>query len=297
MLITFFLSAAHLVGSRHDTKRKVSDVWRETNCSINVSSPTSGSLHPMTITVSARRPRPSLNEHGHDYSRAGGPVNLASCTLSETEMHDLIRKRMECKFARDFDSADRIERDLRTAGVIINDGSREWTITGSCTAKETGLRTWSFSAVQCIDDAREKLQELLLGYMDFIGDSGAKGQLTYDVASSCTGPHCPKESASNAVGWRGPNGFSFLSLVELPFVLHDGIRSFHAHMILQTQKNQHLKRLGCFMYGDDFGVPLKYCDPYALVSGGSWQDVDEAVGIVREAIKTHMRICSCAYSL
>jgi hypothetical protein len=213
-------------------------------------------------------------------------------------MNDLIRKRMECKIARDFDRADLIERDLRTAGVSLNDGSREWTITGSRTAEETGLRTWSFSAVQRIDDAREKLQELVLDYMDFIGDPGAKGRLFYEVASSCTGPHCPEESTSYAVGWRGPNG-GFLSLVELPFVLHDGIRSFHAHMILQTQNNQHMKRLGCSIkvYGDDYGVPLKYCDPYALVSGGSWQDVDEAVEIVRDAIKTHMRVCSCTYSL
>ena len=246
-------------------------MYGEKQIAVFTLSPKSGSFHPITITVSARRPRPSLNEHGHDYSRVGGPVVQASCTLSETEMHDLIRKRMECKIARDFDRADLIERDLRTAGVSLNDGR--------------------------IDDAREKLQELVLDYMDFIGDPGAKGRLFYEVASSCTGPHCPEESTSHAVGWRGPNGCGFLSLVELPFVLHDGIRSFHAHMILQTQNNQRVKRLGCSIkvYGDDFGVPLKYCDPYALVSGGSWRDVDEAVAIVREAINMHMSTCVCTF--
>ncbi len=71
-----------------------------------------------------------FNEHGHDYSMVGGPVNPASCKLSEVEIHDLIRERMECKFARDFNSADRIERDLRMAGVIVDDGSKEWRADG-----------------------------------------------------------------------------------------------------------------------------------------------------------------------
>ncbi|KAL3808132.1 hypothetical protein ACHAXA_004578 [Cyclostephanos tholiformis] len=66
-----------------------------------------------------------VNVHGHDYSMVGGPVNPASCKLSETEIHDLIRERIECKFARDFNSADRIERDLRMAGVVVDDGSKE----------------------------------------------------------------------------------------------------------------------------------------------------------------------------
>ena len=169
------------------------------------------------------------------------------------------------------------------AGVVIGDGKYKLMADG----EEMGPRRWY---LPYLDEAREKLQELLMHYLDFIGDSAAKGRLTYEVASSCTGPHRPKESTSNAVGWRGPNGPGYLSLVELPFEFHNGIRSFHAQMILQTQKNQHMKRLGCLIkiYGDDFGAPLKYCDPYALVSGGSWQNVDIAVEIVRDALKTHM---------
>ena len=178
------------------------------------------------------------------------------------------------------------------AGVVIGDGKYKLMADG----EEMGPHRWY---LPCLDEAREKLQELLMHYLDFIDDSAAKGRLTYEVASSCTGPHRPKESTSNAVGWRGPNGPGFLSLVELPFVFHDGIRSFHAHRILQTQKTQHMKRLGCLIkiYGDDFGAPLKYCDPYALLSGGSWQNVDEAVEIVRDALKRHMSTCSCTYSL
>ncbi len=155
------------------------------------------------------------------------------------------------------------------------------------------------SNLQDLDDAREKVMNHLLDYMDIIDDAGAKGRLTYEVAMSYFSPHNPTDSTSNAVGWRGPNGSGFLSLIELPFVYIDGRKSFHAPMVTQTLENSHcVKRLGCLIkvFGDDFGVPLKYCDPYALVSGASWQAVDEAVEIVRDAIEEHMRICRCTYS-
>ncbi len=132
--------------------------------------------------------------------------------------------------------------------------------------------------------------------MDFIGNSGAKGRLIYEVSPSST--DCRANNC--VVEWRGPNGPGFLSLVELPFVLHNGRRSHHSHMIIQTLENsQRVKRLGCLIkvYGDDFGVPLKYCDPYALITGGSWQDVDEAVEAVRGAINMHMSTCACTFWL
>ena len=147
------------------------------------------------------------------------------------------------------------------------------------------------SNAQDVDDACEKVTNHLLNYMDVIGDSGAKGRLTYEVASSYTGRH----STNNVVVCPF---VGYLALVELPFVLHDGRKSFHAHMITQTLENsQCVKRLDCLIkvYGDDFGVPLKYCDPYALVSGHSCQHVNEAVEIVREAIKRHMSTCTCAF--
>ena len=146
------------------------------------------------------------------------------------------------------------------------------------------------SNTQDVDDACKKVTNHLLNYMDLIGDSGAKGRLTYEVASSYTGRHSTNNVVACPVG--------YLALVELPFVLHDGRKSFHTHMITQTLENsQCVKRLECLIkvYGDDFGVPLKYCDPYALVSGNSCQHVDEVVEIVRKAIKTHMSTCTCAF--
>ena len=71
-----------------------------------------------------------FNEHGHDYTQAGGPVNPDVCALPESEIHDLIRTRMECKFARDFVQADDIEATLSRAGVEVHDGFKEWRADG-----------------------------------------------------------------------------------------------------------------------------------------------------------------------
>jgi len=75
--------------------------------------------------------------------------------------------------------------------------------------------------------------------------------------------------------------------VELP-TCNEG-RLFNASTILDEQEGQNIQRLGCSIkiYGDAFGVPLKYCDPYLLVAGGSWHNVDKAVEIVRNAISSH----------
>ncbi|KAL3792015.1 hypothetical protein ACHAW5_009290 [Stephanodiscus triporus] len=244
----------YMVGSKFDKegKTRVAKVQQETNTDITVNR---GSPR-ITITI---RPRISF----HIY---------ASCLLSEKEINDLIREMMVCKIARDYSRADRIERDLRTMGVIMENRKYQW----NANSEKMGRRVCD---PQCLDDARKKIQDLLMDYLDFLGDTAAKGRLTHEVASSCAGPHCPRESTSNAVRWIGPNGAGFISLVELPFVFHNGRRSFHGHMILQTlESSQRMERLGCLVkvFGNDFGVPLKYCDPYALVSGTSWQDVDEA---------------------
>jgi hypothetical protein len=73
----------------------------------------------------------SFNEYGHDYAQVSGTiVNPNTCSLSESEIHDLIKRRMESKFARRFNIADRIEQDLRNAGVNVNDGTKEWRADG-----------------------------------------------------------------------------------------------------------------------------------------------------------------------
>jgi hypothetical protein len=303
-----FSPTVHLIGSKDDRewKRTVKTIGRETNCTIMVNCPKKDSprnkLFPITISIrphkSSNYRRKPFNKYGHDYSRVGGSPTPSSCTLSNTEINDLMRERMVCKIRRDFNRADSIEYDLKAAGVLLNHRSKEWRADGL----HKNYKDWDVdreeldSDLPSTDDAREKVQELLLEYMDLKQNSSAKGRLIYEIASSCAGPHNPRDSTSNAIRWRGPNGSGFLSLVELPFEFINGKKSFHAHMIMQTQNNLRLKDLGCLtkVFGDD--MRLKHCDPYALVSGGSWQVVDEAVEIVRDAIKAHMRTCCCSYS-
>ena len=62
-----------------------------------------------------------------------------------------------------------------------------------------------------LTDAREKVQDFLLDYLDYIDDPGAKGRLSYKTALSCTGCHRPVDSTSSAVEWKGPNWSGFVS--------------------------------------------------------------------------------------
>ncbi|KAL3771369.1 hypothetical protein ACHAWU_004642 [Discostella pseudostelligera] len=87
----------------------------------------------------AARRENKFNEHGHDYSQVGGPINPSTCSLTESEIHDRIRSRMECKFARDFNTADRIEYELRQAGVLVHDGFKEWRADGD---EQDELSSW-----------------------------------------------------------------------------------------------------------------------------------------------------------
>ena len=62
--------------------------------------------------------------------QTGGPVDPANCALPEAEIHDLIRQRMECKFARDYRTADDIEARPSSKGVVFHDGVKEWRADG-----------------------------------------------------------------------------------------------------------------------------------------------------------------------
>lgn len=134
-----------------------------------------------------------------------------------------------------------------------------------------------------------------------IDDVGSQGRLLWEVGASCPGPHRPRDSTNTVVrvARRYPDKFGdFLSLVELPCEIQSGgARAFHAKYILQKQILLQIKKLHCFVKicGDDFGVSVKYCDPYALIAGRSWQDVDQAVHIMRAAIRNHMDECKCGF--
>mmetsp|Transcript_26006 Transcript_26006/g.47821 ORF Transcript_26006/g.47821 Transcript_26006/m.47821 type:complete len:463 (-) Transcript_26006:115-1503(-) len=141
------------------------------------------------------------------------------------------------------------------------------------------------SALRDLHDAREKIQELLLCFLDHIDDHGAKGRLIYEVASSCWGAHRPKDSTSRAVVCAN----EVISIVDLPFVVENGKRKVHAAFLLTSGVLASVRRYDCFIKvcGDGFRIEVKSCAPYVLVQGKSWQSVDRAVEIVRGKIR-HM---------
>ncbi len=73
--------------------------------------------------------RDDFGPNGHDYVLAedAGP-NISS--LSEEKIHELLAKRLSCKFERDFDGADAIQAELLSAGVVINGKAKEWRADG-----------------------------------------------------------------------------------------------------------------------------------------------------------------------
>ena len=66
---------------------------------------------------------------GHDYKYApdAGPIKS---NLGEEEINELISERLDCKFRRDFNTADDIKAELEDAGVFINDSERLWRADG-----------------------------------------------------------------------------------------------------------------------------------------------------------------------
>lgn len=83
-------------------------------------------------------PKQALNKVGHNYKQIGGPIDASKCDLSETEIHNLIRDRVKCRRARDFERSDSIRDELFTCGVYINDHSKSWRGDGKFFVNEFG---------------------------------------------------------------------------------------------------------------------------------------------------------------
>ena len=70
--------------------------------------------------------------HDHDYVQIGGAIR-STCDLSETEIHNLIRSRQECRRKREFQGADKIQEELQQNGVAIHDDAKAWRADGGKT--------------------------------------------------------------------------------------------------------------------------------------------------------------------
>lgn len=155
-------------------------------------------------------------------------------------------------------------------------------------------------------DARKKIEDLMLDYPIMRGD-GARGRLIYEIASCCHGPHRPYNSTSKAVNVRNPFGESgesyivnakgkvqhhFMSVVGLPLEGHNERKGFDTSYLLNSYVLDRIRKTGCTIKvcGDvkDYDIFTNLCDPHVLVIGNQkWQAVDEAVEIVKDAIRRH----------
>ena len=147
--------------------------------------------------------------------------------------------------------------------------------------------------------ARQQITELLLDYVDMRRD-GARGRLVYDVSASCPGAHRPKNSTSCVVNVKCPfnDQYTNMSVLQLPSEVYKGKRDFHASYLLKSFVLGRISRdTGCRIKicGDEYDVPTVYCDPYVFVTGKRWQDVDQAVEIIKDEIAMHMRNCTCRF--
>ena len=60
------------------------------------------------------------------YDKIGGPIDTSVCGLSENEINNLIRTRMQCRSQRDYEGADKIRDELEQNGISINDDAKVW---------------------------------------------------------------------------------------------------------------------------------------------------------------------------
>jgi hypothetical protein len=151
------------------------------------------------------------------------------------------------------------------------------------------------TAQEDLQIARRMIQSLLL---EFVGNDGSRGRLLYEIASqSCWGPLRPNQSTSNAV--KDINPFHppqdrgeerYMSVVELPCkVTREGRPSaVHATYLLSRTMLHRIQAADATItvVAPGFKFHTKMCEPYVYLCGKSYQSVDRAVDIVKEAIRS-----------
>jgi hypothetical protein len=84
----------------------------------------------------------------------------------------------------------------------------------------------------------------------------------------------------------------FVNIVELPYSRDSmtGANNYHGHFLMYKSAGV-LKavsqKTGCTVKicGDNFNVPVKYCQPYVFIYGDQRRSVDDAYSIITSAIK------------
>lgn len=156
--------------------------------------------------------------------------------------------------------------------------------------------------------ARRRIEDILMNFCITgshpIKEDGSKGRLLYEILANCVGSHCdrPKESTSNVVIQLNPfdpnQKHRCMSLLELPFTLNKDNKVFPGHFLLDSKVMMEVKnQTGCnyMVIGGDFGPVARYCDPYVLVFGHHWKQVDQAMEILKSETRKHQRGYPCSY--
>lgn len=144
-------------------------------------------------------------------------------------------------------------------------------------------------AIGNIHLAKIELEDILLNYLNH---DNCIGRLFHDLALSCR--HLHPQGASSCVYQRNPwapNEMGYMSVVELPYIGKDFHRS---HILAQSLRIlSRVCQTGCTMkLVDSSGrYRTRLCDPYVWVWGQQPGDVDEAVKILNDANKEHVKIC------
>jgi len=76
-----------------------------------------------------------FSSKGHNYKKPTG-YDPSALKLSEEEIDDLIARRLKARNDNNFDAADEIQTDLKTAGILLDDRSKKWIFTALDVATE-----------------------------------------------------------------------------------------------------------------------------------------------------------------
>ena len=131
-----------------------------------------------------------------------------------------------------------------------------------------------------------------------IREDGSRFRLVYDISASYQGNHRPINSTSSAVRVCLDGKICFLTILELPRTINRVNKIFHGHFLSEAQvvmKVKSLTECTIKVVGDDFGTKTIFCEPYCIVSGEQWKQVDQAAEILRIEIQRHQQSCACSY--
>ena len=132
-----------------------------------------------------------------------------------------------------------------------------------------------------LTEARQMVEIILMNFCLYgctIRYDGCKQRLLYEMAAAYDGQLRQDQSTSKAVKGSLYNENKWISLVEISSKDDD---------FLQRQKDmlaKEMKKVQCEHQVS--GVEdTKFCDPYAIVRGSTWAEVDKGVAMLKKEIK------------